>query len=132
MFHADERLFAAAEYRFADSESVFGGDNRRQVGRAAEIFSPSAQPYLEGERTLFYQSVGRLSLNGDEISFPAAERGLTGWRTLVYQASECLSLNGDEISFPTAERGLTEIGNLCNPSRRTLVGRMRTDGFTRL
>ena len=102
MFHAVERLFAAAEYIFADSESVFGGGNRMKVRRSAEIFSPAAQPYLTGWRTLFYQSAGRLSLNGDEISFPAAE---------------C---------------GLTEIGNLCNPSRRTLVGRMRTDGFTRL
>ena len=102
MFHAAERLFAAAEFRFADSESVFGGDNRRKVGRSAEIFSPAAQPYLAGERTLFYQSAGRLSLNRDEISFPAAE---------------C---------------GLTEIGNLCNPSHRMLIGRMRTDGFSRL
>ena len=102
MFHADERLFAAAECRFADTESAFGGDNRRQAGRSAEISSPSAQPYLAGERTLVYQSAGLLSLNGDKISFPAAE---------------C---------------GLTEIRNLCNPSRRMLVGRMQTDGFTRL
>ena len=132
MFHAVERLFAAAEYIFADSESVFGGGNRMKVRRSAEIFSPAAQPYLTGWRTLFYQSAGRLSLNRDEISFPAAERGLAAERTLFYQSAGRLSLNGDEISFPAAECGLTEIGNLCNPSRRTLVGRMRTDGFTRL
>ena len=102
MFHAAERLFAAAECRFADSESAFGGDNRRQVGRSAEIFSPAAHPYLAGEQTL------------------------------VCQSAESLSLNGDEISFPAAERGLTEIRNLCNPGHLMLVGRMRTDGFSRL
>ena len=102
MFHAAERLFSAAEFRFADTESAFGGDNRRQIVQSAEIFSPAAQPYLAEERTLVYQSAGRLSLNGDEIS------------------------------FPVAERGLTEIRNLCNPIRRMLVGRMRTGGFSRL